>query len=137
MTRVLLVEDSKDVLGVLQLELEWMGYQVDAVSDGDTALDAARRTSPDVIVSDLCMPGMNGLELILRLRKIPGLASIPAIALTGTSEDKDIQDAFSAGFAAHLVKPVEPKELGDEITRLVATTGSGYPRAGTCAKVSK
>jgi two-component system CheB/CheR fusion protein len=99
-----------------------MGYQVDAVSDGNTALDAARRSSPDIIVSDLCMPGMNGLELILRLRKIPGLASIPAIALTGTSEDKDIQDAFSAGFAKHLLKPVEANQLGDEIARLMTTS---------------
>src|SRR5438132_1380559 len=64
MTRVLLVEDSEDLLYLLHLQLEWMGYLVDTAKDASAALEAATRQRPDVIVSDLRMPGMDGFELI-------------------------------------------------------------------------
>jgi len=118
MTRVLLVEDSADVLYVLQVELEWLGYDVEAVSDADAALAAARRTPPDVIVSDLGMPDMDGFELIKCIRKIPRLRSIPAIALTGSGMDKDVQQALALGFTVHLMKPVDASELGARIKQL-------------------
>ncbi|OLE33109.1 MAG: hypothetical protein AUI36_28705 [Cyanobacteria bacterium 13_1_40CM_2_61_4] len=120
MTRVLLVEDSADVLDVLQIELEWMGYEIDATVDAKTALAAAERQHPDVIVSDLGMPGMDGFEFIRRIREIPGLASVPAIALTGASLDRDVQQALAFGFTAHLTKPVEAKELASRIELLTA-----------------
>jgi CheY-like chemotaxis protein len=120
MTRVLLVEDSVDVLFVLQVELEGMGYAVDAVPGAHEALVVAQRKRPDVIVSDLSMPGMDGFEFIRQIRKAPGLARVPAIALTGTSMDKDIQQALAFGFTAHLTKPIEASELGHRIQQLTA-----------------
>ena len=120
MTRVLLVEDSIDVLDLLQIELELMGYAVDAVADAHAALAAAQRNRPDVIVSDLGLPGMDGLDFIKHIRKTTGLASIPAIALTGASMDKDIQQALAFGFTAHLTKPIEVSELGRRIEQLTA-----------------
>ena len=120
MTRVLLVEDSADVLEVLKIELEWMGYEIDATADAKTALATAERQRPDVIVSDLGMPGMDGFEFIRRVREIPGLASVPAIALTGAGLDKDVQQALAFGFTAHLIKPVEAKELASRIELLTA-----------------
>jgi two-component system CheB/CheR fusion protein len=120
MTRVLLVEDSADVLYLLQIELEHLGYEVDAATDAKTALAAAQRARPDVIVSDLGLPGIDGFEFIRRIREIPGLASVPAIALTGASLDKDVQQALAFGFTAHLTKPVEGQELGKRIELLTA-----------------
>jgi CheY-like chemotaxis protein len=120
MTRVLLVEDSADVLNVLQIELEWMGYAVDAATDAGAALALAERQRPDVIVSDLGMPVIDGFEFIRRVREIPGLASVPAIALTGAGLDRDIQQALAFGFTAHLMKPVEAKELVNRIELLTA-----------------
>ena len=120
MTRVLLVEDSADVLYLLQLELEWMGYKVDASTDAATALAAAQRIPPDVIVSDLGLPEINGFEFIKRIRQMPALASVPAIALTGASMDGDIQQALAFGFTMHLTKPVEAAELGKRIESLTA-----------------
>lgn len=120
MTRVLLVEDSADVLYVLQLELEWMGYQVDAATDAGAALAAAAQTRPDIIVSDLGMPVVDGFEFIRRVRSIPDLASVPAIALTGATRDADVQRALACGFTAHLVKPVEAEELGHKIESLTS-----------------
>jgi two-component system, chemotaxis family, CheB/CheR fusion protein len=118
MTRVLLVEDSDDVLCVLRMELEWVGYSVDAVTNATAGLASAKQTAPDVIVSDIGMPGMDGLEFIKRIRKIPGLARVPAIALTGAALDRDIEQALAFGFTAHITKPVEAKDLCTRIEQL-------------------
>jgi two-component system, chemotaxis family, CheB/CheR fusion protein len=120
MTRVLLVEDSADVLEVLQLELEGLGYEVLAFIDAREALKVAHRLCPDVIVSDLRMPGLDGFEFIKRIRKKPRLASIPAVALTGTSMEKEIQEALASGFTTHITKPMEARELAKRIDELTA-----------------
>ena len=120
MTRVLLLEDSPDVLYLLQLELQWMGYEVDAATDANAALAAAKRTRPDIIVSDLGMPIIDGFEFIRSVRAIQELASVPAIALTGATGDRDIQRALASGFTAHLVKPVEAADLVKKIEHLTS-----------------
>ena len=117
MTRVLLVEDSADVLYLFQFELESVGYEVDAVTDAAAALAAAERTRPDVIVSDLGLPVMDGFEFIKRVRKMPGLGAVPAIALTGASIDH-VEQAIAFGFTTHLTKPVEASELCNRIEQL-------------------
>lgn len=118
MTRVLLVEDSADVLYVLQLELEWMGYEVAGATDAEAALCAAQLTRPDVVISDLRMPGIDGFEFIKRFRAIPELAEVPAIALTGATRDTDLDRALSMGFTAHVSKPVEAADLAKKIEQL-------------------
>jgi CheY-like chemotaxis protein len=120
MTRVLLVEDSTDVLYVIQLELEWMGYEVHTASDADAGFEIALRMHPDIIVSDLGLPGIDGFEFLRRVRHTPNLASVPAIALTGAAMDKDIQRALAAGFTAHVTKPVEAVDLGKRIEQLTS-----------------
>src|SRR5215471_5889368 len=120
MTRVLLVEDSADVLYVIQLELEWMGYEVHTAAEADSAFEIAVRTPPDIIVSDLGLPGIDGYEFLRRIRQTPILASVPAIALTGAAMDTDIERALAAGFTAHVTKPVEAAELGKQIEQLTA-----------------
>ena len=119
MTRILLVEDSTDILFLLQTELEWMSHSVEVASDALTGLKLARIHRPDVIVSDLNMPDIDGCEFIRRVRQIRELAGIPAIALTGYSLDTDVQLALAAGFDAHLTKPVDGKTITDTIEGLL------------------
>jgi two-component system CheB/CheR fusion protein len=120
MTRVLLLEDSPDVLQVLQLELEWMGYEIDAATDAATAISAAMLVRPDVIISDLGMPDVDGFEFIRRVRAIPSLAAVPAIALTGTTNDRDVRQALTSGFSAHVLKPVEITDLARRVEQLAS-----------------
>jgi two-component system CheB/CheR fusion protein len=120
MTRVLLLEDSEDVLYLLQIELEWLGYEVEATTDAEAALAASRRTPPDVIVSDLAMPDMDGFEFIQRIRATPTLRSVPAIALTGSGMDQDVERALAVGFTAHILKPIEVHDLVEQIRQLSA-----------------
>src|SRR5215469_1727320 len=109
--RILLVEDYEDILFVMRAELEWMGYQVDAARNGAVALKVAAVTPPDLIISDVCMPDIDGLEFIRMVRENPTLASVPAIAVTGLSTEREIKEVLDHGFTDYLVKPVEPGEL--------------------------
>jgi CheY-like chemotaxis protein len=120
MTRVLLVDDSEDVLYMLRLQLEWMGYMVEAATNASAAIDAATKLRPDVIVSDLRMPDMDGFQFICQVRSIGALTSVPAIALTGDSMDSDIRQAIASGFTAHLTKPVDASDLSKLIELLTA-----------------
>src|SRR5882724_10155106 len=120
MTRVLLVEDSEDLLYLLSLQLVWMGYIVETATNASAALEAASKLRPDVIISALRMPGIDGFEFIRQVRRIQNLTSVPAIALTGVSMNADIQKAIASGFTAHLTKPVDANDLARLIEQLTA-----------------
>ena len=118
--RILFVEDSPDVLNLLRIELEDLGYSVLMARDGERGLEIATRELPDVIVSDIKMPRFDGYELIKHVRRIPPLAKIPAIALTGLGRNQDVEKAIHAGYNAHLCKPVDLNELVSLIEKLVS-----------------
>ncbi len=117
--RVLLIEDSQDIVHLMKMELEAQGYFVLTATDGEQGLELARRELPDVIISDIKMPQMDGYELLQKLRRIPELVSTPAIALTGLGMKKDLQDVVAAGYQALVGKPVDAGELSNVIQRLV------------------
>jgi two-component system CheB/CheR fusion protein len=130
--KVLLVEDSEDILFIMRTELEWLGYTTEVARDGRTGLELAKGMTPDVIVSDIHMPGMDGFEFIEHVRQIPELSSVPVIALTGFGREHDVQRALAGGFAAHLTKPVDPDDLSTLIQRLTQKAeGAGTEGAGT------
>ena len=118
--RILLIEDAEDILALMKLELEWLGYTVLTARDGISGLELAQREALDLIVSDIKMPGMDGYDLIKELRRIPKLASTPAIALTGFGMKRDTEAALAAGYNAHLCKPVDAKQLSAVIEQLAA-----------------
>ena len=117
--RILVVDDDQATAETLQMLLELEGAQVTAAIGGANALQLARSTAFDLIISDLGMPGMDGYELLLQLKAVPALASIPVIALTGFGRDRDVMLTEAAGFAAHVAKPVSTERLLSLIGRLV------------------
>jgi len=118
--RILLIDDQKDVAELTSMELQALGHIVLTATDGQSGLQTAIREVPDVIISDLKMPRMDGYELIQNLRQISCLASVPAIALTGFGMKKDIEAALAAGYDACLNKPVDVSELSAVIQKLAA-----------------
>jgi len=118
--RILLVDDSEDILFIMKTELEWLGYSVLLANDARTALNLIKNVRPDVIISDIRMPGLDGFEFIRRIRNNPAMAGIPAIALSGFGMEKNVNEALEHGFSAHRTKPVEPADLNDLIQELVA-----------------
>ena len=87
------------------------GAEVAEALSGADALNACERTSFDLIISDIGMPGMDGSQMMTRLRRQPRTQQVPAIALTGYGRPQDVQSALDAGFTAHLPKPADMAKL--------------------------
>jgi PAS domain S-box-containing protein len=108
--RVLVVDDVAPSADTLGLMLEQLGHAVTVTHDGPTALDKARLLSPDVIFSDIAMPGMDGYQLAEQLNMIGGLKAT-LVALTGFGHDQSRRQVREAGFSFHLVKPTTLEDL--------------------------
>jgi two-component system CheB/CheR fusion protein len=105
--RILLVEDSADTREALERIFQRRGCQVRTASNGEEALMLAANEPPEIIISDIGLPGISGLELMAQIRAQPGMREIVAIALSGLGREQDVEAAASAGFDAHLLKPVD------------------------------
>ena len=110
---VLAVDDEPDALTLVKEVLEAAGAQVTTASSAQAALELIATARPDVLVADIGMPGMDGLELIQRLRQSddPAVRAIPAAALTAYVRSEDRKQALESGYAMHLAKPIDPAEL--------------------------
>jgi len=117
---VLVVEDEADSRELIGVILEKHGSTVTAVSSAEEALAALRDSVPDIIVSDIGMPGVDGYSLIRSIRELPDhtKARIPAVALTAYASAVDKEQAISSGFDAHVAKPVEPLDLARVVSAL-------------------
>jgi len=110
--RVLAVDDELDSLTLLRAVLEGAGAVVITARSSAEALDALRQQTPDVIVADIGLPGMDGLELIRTLRQMDEpVRSTPAAALTAYARSQDRIMSLASGYQLHLVKPIDPLEL--------------------------
>ena len=105
--KVLLVDDNVDAADTLEMLLGMDGFQVTTVYDGVAALVAAGDFSPDVVVMDIGMPGMDGYDAARMMRQLPGGEAMVLIALTGWGQPADKSRASEAGFNHHLIKPVD------------------------------
>ena len=110
-TRILVVDDNADAAEMLAAVLELRGYEIRVAGDPATAIAIARVFVPEVAFLDLGLPEMDGCQLAMALRALPGLADLRLIALTGHGQAADRQRTREAGFADHLVKPVELRTL--------------------------
>ena len=117
---VLVVDDSIDNLTVLSLNLQLNGYRVATASNGEEALKIAPLIRPDLIIMDLAMPGIDGLESTRRIREDDTLRDVPVIALTAFSTGGFQRAAYDTGFDGYLTKPVDFERLYDLIRRLIA-----------------
>src|SRR6266851_10295891 len=87
------------------------GHQVEVAYDGPSAIDAAKAVSPDIILLDIGLPGMDGYEVAKHLRQLPDLKDVPLVAVSGYAREEDRLRSRQAGFNHHLVKPVDPHVL--------------------------
>jgi CheY-like chemotaxis protein/two-component sensor histidine kinase len=124
---VLLVEDAPDTLEMLRVVFEARGYTFAACATPEEALRVAEAGRFDIIVSDIGLPRIDGYELIRRLRELPHLSGVPALALTGYAATRDAEAALAAGFDAHVPKPVDPSALAELMEQLVRRSADGEP----------
>jgi PAS domain S-box-containing protein len=104
---VLVIEDNRDAAEALSTLLELEGHVVDLAYDGPQGLARARESHPDVVICDIGLPDMSGLDVAREMRADPGLAPLTLVALTGYSQPEDVARAKEAGFDSHLAKPLE------------------------------
>jgi CheY-like chemotaxis protein len=109
--KILVIEDAEDILFILKVELESRGFSVLTATNGLHGLELARHSCPDLIISDIKMPGLDGYELIKNIRATPELAAVPAIALTGFGMQTDIDKLRAAGFNGCISKPADVEDM--------------------------
>lgn len=117
--RILVIEDSEEYRDTLKMMLSDAGYDVLEASDGAEGLEAAQKHRPDLILCDIIMPNMDGLEMLSAMKDIPDLAKIPLIFLTGRNDMRDVRLGMLQGADDYLTKPFTVNELLEAVrTRL-------------------
>jgi DNA-binding response OmpR family regulator len=123
MTRVLVIEDDSDIALSLKYNLERDGgYAVSVSHDGIAGLREARANPPDLVILDLALPGLDGIELCKRLRGEPGTASVPVIMLTARVEETDRIRGLDTGADDYVTKPFSVKELVARVRAVLRRT---------------
>ena len=123
MPRILVVDDEPNIVRLIQVNLERLGFQVETANNGVQALDKIRANRPDLLVSDVMMPEMDGFELLSNIRKDASLETLPVIMLTAKAQDKDVMEGYVRGADIYLTKPFNPMELVAFAKRLLAGMG--------------
>jgi DNA-binding response OmpR family regulator len=116
---ILVVDDDPVILQLLQVNFEMEGFTVITAADGQQGVDRTRADRPDVVVSDVMMPRMSGIELVAELKGDPATSGIPILLLTAKAQQTDIGAGMDAGADDYVTKPFEPLDLVDRVNRLL------------------
>ena len=125
MARVLVVDDEINIVRLIQVNLERHGYQVETANNGAQALAKIRDSRPDLLVSDVMMPEMDGFELLANVRRDPALTDLPVIMLTAKAQDRDVMEGYKTGADMYLTKPFNPAELITFAKRILSSHRDG------------
>jgi two-component system response regulator MtrA len=121
---VVLAEDDIDIRDLVQIVLEGLDLTVVAVGNGAEALDACRKQKPRILLLDITMPVMNGLEVTREIRRDPDLKDLPIILMTARAQASDVTAGMEAGADTYIIKPFGPIELREHVENLL-THGRG------------
>jgi two-component system phosphate regulon response regulator PhoB len=123
MSRILLAEDDPDIRHLVTFKLERAGFTVTEAEaeDGYAALRAAHVSTPDLVLLDVRMPRISGIEVCRELRADPRTAAVPIIMLTARSRPLDLEQAYAAGATDYVVKPFSPRDLLHRVQSVLAT----------------
>ena len=122
--KILLVDDERDMVFAVKLQLEADGFDVLTAADGQEALDKARRENPDLIILDLMLPKMDGYKVCRMLKFDKKYKKIPIIIFTARIQQSDEKLGYEVGADVYLTKPFEPKALRAKIQELLQKSES-------------
>ncbi|HEY2600809.1 MAG TPA: response regulator [Thermoleophilaceae bacterium] len=117
---VLVADDDEDILELVSLQLTRANLEVIQARDGEEAVSLAEQHIPDLAVLDVMMPGLNGYEVVKRLRATESTSAIPLILLTARAGGGDAQHGYNVGADDYVKKPFSPAELRDRVVALLA-----------------
>ena len=122
---ILVADDEPEILDLVRMLLEWEDYTVVETTDGEQCLEQARAIKPDLILSDVRMPRMTGLEVLEHLQAEPDLSSIPVIMLSVVTTLPQVRTALQNGAIAYLPKPFEMREMARLVNRVLNRDAGG------------
>jgi two-component system phosphate regulon response regulator PhoB len=122
MKRVLLIEDDRDIVELVRYNLEREGFQVAAAMDGASGLAQIRKTPPDILLLDLMLPKLSGLDICKEIRRDTSLNKLPILMLTARGEEADRVVGLEMGADDYVTKPFSPRELGARVKALLRRT---------------
>ncbi len=120
MPTILVVEDTKEIAALVKFRLRSSGYEVLVAEDGQAGLEIAQKTKPDMIILDIMMPVMNGMEALMCLKSDYATRSIPVILLTAQSTEQDVVRGLELGADDYVTKPFSPQELVMRVKTVLA-----------------
>jgi two-component system, OmpR family, alkaline phosphatase synthesis response regulator PhoP len=132
---IVVVEDEDDIRELLRYNLSKEGYQVAGAASGEEALNLAAAALPDLILLDLMLPGMDGLEVCRRLKREPRTSQIPLIMLTAKGEEADIVIGLELGADDYITKPFSPRVLLARIRTALRRRQAKAPEAGAALRI--
>ena len=121
--RITIVEDEPAIAEILQYNLEQEGFEIEVLREGDTAFRALRQRLPDLVLIDLMLPGLDGLELTRLLKRDPATASVPLIMVTAKDQETDRIVGLELGADDYVTKPFSPREV---VLRVKAVLRRGH-----------
>jgi two-component system, OmpR family, response regulator MtrA len=116
---VLVADDEEDIVGLVTTIIERSGHEVISVRDGAQALAALRRRRPDLVVLDISMPEIDGLEVLRRIRADEETSELPVLLLSAQAQEADVRQGFATGASAYVKKPFSPRELAQRVDELL------------------
>jgi two-component system, OmpR family, alkaline phosphatase synthesis response regulator PhoP len=122
MATVLVIDDEKDLIELVRYNLERDGFDVMTAADGRTGLNLAIRHKPDLVILDVMMPGMDGMEVCRQLRSDERTQRLPIILLTARAAESDRVDGLEMGADDYVTKPFSPRELGARVRAILRRT---------------
>ncbi|GAB3553270.1 hypothetical protein GCM10027404_25400 [Arthrobacter tumbae] len=118
--KILVVDDDADIRDLVSTKLESSGYEVETAGDGVAGLELATNNEYSLVISDVMMPGMSGVDMVRMMRSAEPPISVPVILLTAKNQERDIENGFAAGVTDYVVKPFSPRELAARVAGILA-----------------
>jgi DNA-binding response OmpR family regulator len=118
---VVVADDDEDILTLVRVTLRGGGYDVEVARDGNAALSLLRQRRPAAAVLDIAMPGLDGLEVLTRVRRDPGIGDVPIVLLSARAQEGDVAHGYELGASKYVRKPFSPRELVAVLDELVRT----------------
>ena len=128
MKKILIIEDHADMRELLTWQVELMGFAALTAKQGSEGLDKAQSESPDLIILDIMMPGMDGWQAARELKANLVTKNIPILAATALFRDNDLQTCMDSGCSGYIVKPFTFQELHGKVKELIPAVDVTFPR---------
>jgi len=124
MSKILVVEDERDIRDLIEFTLRFAGFEVVSVTSGIEALERAPLEQPDLIILDVRMPKVTGYEVCRRLKEDPTTSAIPIVLLSAMGQETEIEQGLASGAVEYIVKPFAPDELIHQVRDILQRVGT-------------